>query len=217
MRILLVEDDSLIGSGVEAGLKQENFVVDWVRDGADASLALSTMKYSLIVLDLGLPKMSGEAILRSLRSTGDDTPVLLLTARGCAEDRIRGLNQGADDYVAKPFDLGELIARVRALIRRSQGRSADLIVYRNISVDLLSRRVEKDGDSVKLTLREFSLLVGLMTHTGATQSKTRLQDLLYGWDEEIESNAIEAHISNLRRKLGSELIKTVRGVGYIIE
>jgi two-component system response regulator QseB len=217
MRVLLVEDDDLIGYGVEAGLRQAGFTVDWARDGHHANLALSTTAYSLVVLDLGLPNVSGMEVLKRLRGANMDVPVLILTAKGTVADRVGGLEAGADDYLGKPFDLTELIARCRALLRRSQGRSVELIRYRNLTVNPVARNVAVDGETVGLTSREWAVLMQLLTHQGVPQSRARLEESLYGWQEEIESNAIEVHISNLRKKLGAMLIKTVRGVGYVVE
>ena len=217
MRILLVEDDDLIGYGVEAGLRQAGFTVDWARDGHHANLTLSTTAYSLVVLDLGLPNVSGMDVLKRLRSAHDDVPVLVLTAKTTVADRVGGLEAGADDYLGKPFDLTELIARCRALLRRSQGRSVELIHYRNLTVNPVARSVAVDGENVGLTSREWAVLMQLLTHQGIPQSRSRLEESLYGWQEEIESNAIEVHVSNLRKKLGALLIKTVRGVGYLME
>ncbi|WP_116135501.1 response regulator [Trinickia diaoshuihuensis] len=217
MRILLVEDDELIGSGVEISLRQAGYAVDWARDGREADLALATNQYALVVLDLGLPGRSGGELLKALRDARNDVPVLVLTARGTIADRVRGLDAGADDYLGKPFDLTELLARCRALVRRSQGRSVETIVWRDLSIDLIARSVMRGDTRVHLTSREWAVLVQLITHQGIPQSRADLEDSLYGWQEEIESNAIEVHMSKLRRKLGQELITTVRGVGYMIE
>jgi two-component system response regulator QseB len=217
MRILLVEDDDLIGSGVEAGLRQAAFTVDWARDGREAQLALGNTKYALVVLDLGLPKMSGEAILVWLRDCANDVPVLVLTARGNVVDRVGTLEAGADDYLGKPFDLSELVARCRALLRRSQGRSVEVIRYGDIAVDSASQTVLRNGARVPLTAREWAVLLQLLSHQGVPQSKSNLEESVYGWQEEIESNTIEVHVSNLRKKLGADLIKTVRGIGYLVD
>jgi len=217
MRILLVEDDDLIGSGVEAGLRQAGFTVDWARDGRKAMLALETTAYALVVLDLGLPLLSGNELLKWLRDAGNDVPVLVLTAKGTVADRVDGLEAGADDYLGKPFDLTELVARSRALLRRSQGRSVEVIRYRDLVVDPAGQTVLRDDARVPLTARELAVLVQLLTHQGVPQSKSRLEESLYGWQEEIESNAIEVHVSNLRKKLGADLITTVRGIGYVME
>lgn len=217
MRVLLVEDDDLIGSGVEAGLRQAGFTVDWAHDGRKANLALATTSYALVVLDLGLPVMSGTELLKWLRDCGKDVPVLVLTAKGNVADRVSGLEAGADDYLGKPFDLTELVARCRALLRRSQGRSVEVIRYRDMTVDPSAQTVVIADARVPLTSREWSILVQLITNQGIPQSRSRLEESLYGWQEEIESNAIEVHISNLRKKLGTSLIRTVRGIGYVVE
>jgi two-component system, OmpR family, response regulator QseB len=217
MRVLLVEDDDLIGCGVEAGLRQAGFTVDWTRDGHKAGLALDTTAYSLLILDLGLPRVSGMDLLKRLRDAGQDLPVLVLTARGTVADRVGGLEAGADDYLGKPFDLTELIARCRALLRRAQGRSVELIRYRDLSVNPAAQTVELCGARVPLTSREWAVLIQLLTHQGIPQSRSQLEESLYGWQEEIESNAIEVHVSNLRKKLGTTLIRTVRNIGYVME
>jgi two-component system, OmpR family, response regulator QseB len=217
MRTLLVEDDDLIGSGVDAGLRQAGFAVDWTRDGVEALLALRTMSYALVVLDLGLPRMSGNDVLAAIRQSGNDVPVIVLTAKGTVADKVIGLEAGADDYLGKPFDLTELVARCRALVRRSHGRSTETIEYRNLRVDPLSQTVTVDDIPVLLTAKEWAMLIHLLAHLGKPQSRARLEDSLYGWHSEIESNAIEVHISNLRKKLGADLIKTVRGFGYVMD
>jgi|ERR1700677_249180 two-component system response regulator QseB len=217
MRILLVEDDDLIGSGVEAGLHYAGFAVDWAQDGRKAKLALETTDYALVVLDLGLPGISGTELLKWSRASGMDVPVLVLTAKGTAADKVRGLEAGADDYLGKPFDLTEFIARCRALLRRSQGRSVEVLRYRALAVDPAAQTVFRDDVRVSLTAREWSVLLQLLTHQGVPQSRSRLEESLYGWHEEVESNAVEVHISNLRKKLGADLIKTVRGIGYVME
>ncbi len=217
MKILLVEDDDLIGSGLEISLGQAGYHVHWVRNGNDAAQALAANRYALLVLDLGLPGTSGAEILRALRSAGDDIPVLVLTARGTVADRVRGLDAGADDYLAKPFELSEVLARCRALVRRSQGRSQETIVWRDLSVDLVTRTVMRHAERVPLTIREWSILTQLVTHQGVPQTRERLEAHLYGWQDGVESNAIEVHVSNLRKKLGSDLIRTVRGVGYVMD
>jgi two-component system response regulator QseB len=217
MRVLLVEDDDLIGSGIEAGLRQAGFAVDWARDGRSADLALSTTEYELLILDLGLPKISGMDLLKGLRTRRNDIPILILTARDTPVDRVEGLSAGADDYLGKPFDLNELIARCRALLRRAHGRSVEEIQYRDLSVDPSALAVTRGGQRLALTSRECAVLVELLTHQGAVLSRARLEESLYGWQEEIESNAIEVHISNLRKKLGASLIRTVRGAGYVVE
>ena len=217
MRVLLVEDDRLIGSGVEDGLAEAGMAVDWAHDGKQAQLAMTTAPYDLVVLDLGLPHVSGTELLDWIRKRNDHTPVLVMTARDAVADRVSGLSAGADDYVGKPFDLTELIARCRALVRRSQGRGTDTIEYDSLIVDPDRLTVMRAGEHIALTSRECALLVELLANQGRPLSRARLQDSLYGWNEEIESNAIEVHVSNLRKKLGSRLIRTIRGIGYVIE
>lgn len=217
MRVLLVEDDELIGCGIEAALRQAGFTVDWARDGHEAGLALDTTRYALLVLDLGLPRVSGMQVLKDLRDAGNPVPVLVLTAKSTVVDRVGGLEAGADDYLSKPFDLIELIARCRALLRRAQGRSVELIRYRTLTVDPAAQTVELDATRVPLTSREWAVLLQLLTHQGIPQSRAQLEESLYGWQQEIESNAIEVHVSNLRKKLGASLIKTVRNIGYVME
>jgi two-component system response regulator QseB len=217
MRILLVEDDPLIGSGIEAGFSQAAFNVDWAKDGREATLALATTPYSLIILDLGLPKISGTEILKAIRQSRNDIPVLILTARDTPIERVAGLNNGADDYLGKPFDLHELVARCRALLRRAQGRSSEQIAYGDLLVDTAAHTITQDGESVSLGPREFALLARLLTHQGIPQSRERLEESLYGWKDGVESNAIEVHIYNLRKKLGADLIKNVRSIGYVVE
>ncbi len=216
MRLLLVEDDPILGNGIEAGLKQAGFAVDWARDGGAAQLALQTTEYELVVLDLGLPQISGMELLRRLRGRGSDLPVLLLTARDTVRDRVAGLEAGADDYLVKPFDLAELVARIRALSRRAHGRSTDAIRYRDLVLTPESLTVARGNQSITLSARECAILVDLLEHRGTALSRARLEESLYGWNEEVDSNAVEVHIHNLRKKLGSELIKTIRGVGYLI-
>lgn len=216
MRLLVVEDDALLGQGIEAGLKQAGFTVDRALDGRAAALALDAVDYELLVLDLGLPRMSGLDLLQGLRSKGRDIPVLILTARDTVQDRVAGLNTGADDYLIKPFDLAELVARIRALLRRAHGRSSAVIEYGKLRVDPASLQVMLDGQTIQLSARECAILVDLLEHKGIALSRARLEESLYGWNEEVESNAIEVHIHNLRKKLGDQLIKTIRGVGYLI-
>ncbi|MBK7249822.1 MAG: response regulator [Gammaproteobacteria bacterium] len=216
MRLLLVEDDPILGNGIEAGLRQAGFTVDWTRDGRSAQLALETTRYELVVLDLGLPRVSGMELLRQLRARGSDLPVLVLTARDTVRDRVSGLEAGADDYLIKPFDLSELVARIRALLRRAHGRSVDAIRYRDLVLRPESLTVTRGDETIALSGRECAILVELLDHQGTALSRARLEESLYGWHDEIESNAIEVHIHNLRRKLGSELIRTIRGVGYLV-
>jgi len=216
MRLLLVEDDPILGNGIEAGLRQAGFTVNWTRDGRSAQLALETTRYELVVLDLGLPRVSGMELLRQLRARGSDLPVLVLTARDTVRDRVSGLEAGADDYLIKPFDLSELVARIRALLRRAHGRSVDAIRYRDLVLRPESLTVTRGDETIALSGRECAILVELLDHQGTALSRARLEESLYGWHDEIESNAIEVHIHNLRRKLGSELIRTIRGVGYLV-
>jgi len=214
MRILLIEDDAMIGSAVRDGLVQAGFAVDWVTDGRAGELSLANGVYDLTVLDLGLPKKDGMAVLASLRAARNNVPVLVATARDTVADRIAGLEAGADDYVLKPFDLDELIARVRALIRRHAGSGSPLLRAGALSLDPVRRIVQRDGDTVELSAKEFAVLETLMRRPGAVISREKLEESIYGWGEEVGSNAIEVHLHHLRRKLGSESIKNVRGVGY---
>ena len=214
MRLLLAEDDPMIGSAVEQGLRDAGFAIDWVRDGDAAELALRSAAYALLVLDLGLARQDGLSLLRKMRTTGNDLPVLIVTARGAVADRVAGLNLGADDYLAKPFDLDELIARIRALLRRRAGRAHPELCLGTLVLDPLAREVRLDGVPVALGNREFALLEALFEKPGAVLTSEQLEDRLYGWGEEIASNAIEVHVHKLRRKLGAAWIRNVRGVGY---
>jgi DNA-binding response OmpR family regulator len=217
MRILLVEDDPLLGDGVRAGVGQDGYAVDWVQDGKSALAALEAERYDLVLLDLGLPRLSGLDVLASLRSRGNGVPVLILTARDQVADRVAGLDAGADDYLVKPFDLEELAARVRALTRRNAGRAEPMIRHGDIVLDPAAHSVTLGGNPVELSPREFGLLRELLENAGTVLSKARLEQSLYGWDQEVESNAVEVHIHHLRRKLGAKLIKTLRGIGYTVE
>ncbi len=217
MRILLVEDDESLGDGVRVGLAQERFTVDWVKDGREALAALESENYGLMILDLGLPRLSGIDLLKLIRNRGMTVPVIILTARDTVADRILGLDCGADDYVVKPFDLDELAARIRALTRRKMGRAEPLLVHDNIVLDPAAHKVTLEGEEVGLSPREFAVLRELMENTGIVLSRDRLEQSLYGWNEEVESNALEVHIHHLRRKLGTKLIRTIRGVGYVIQ
>jgi len=216
MRILLVEDDTMLGEGVQRGLRQQGHAVDWVRDGRAADLAVAGEPYDLVLLDLGLPLKGGLDVLRDLRRRGRHVPVLILTAQDPVGDRVAGLDAGADDYLVKPFDLDELAARVRALHRRSIGRAQPVLVHDRLTLDPAMHEVSLDGTPVALSAREFSLLHALLEHPGRPVSRARLEERLYGWGEEVESNAVEVHVHSLRRKLGAEWIKTLRGVGYVI-
>lgn len=217
MRILLVEDDALLGDGIRAGLKQAGFAVDWVTDGQAALLALSTGGHDLMVLDLGLPKITGLDVLRKLRAANNPLPVLLLTARDTVADRVSGLDAGADDYLIKPFDLDELVARLRALSRRASGQVSPILRHDEIVLDPAAHTVHQTGKLVELSAREFALLYELLRNRGRVQSREQLENRLYGWGEEVESNSVEVHIHHLRKKLGSDLIRTLRGVGYLID
>lgn len=214
MRLLVVEDDPMIGESLGRGLRNADFIVDWVRDGFAAELALHQGVYDLMLLDLGLPGKSGFQVLEQMRKQGNALPVLIVTARDMVEDRVLGLNLGADDYMVKPFDLNELTARIHAVMRRHGGRGSSSIRYGAISLDPVTHKVTLRGEEVDLSSREFSLLQALMTRPGAVLSASQLEDALYGWDEEVASNAVEVHIHHLRRKLGSKAIVNVRGVGY---
>lgn len=217
MRVLLVEDDVMLGKATVEGLKTA-FAVDWCESAEDASAALKATPYDLVIMDINLPGQSGLDLLKDLRGANDDRPVLFLTARDTVRQRIEGLNAGGDDYLVKPFDLDELIARSSALIRRSQGRASPEIVSGNISYDPGAKKVTQDGKTVKLSGRELAVLEILITHPGKVISKAQIEDHIYDWDSgDIESNTIEVHISALRRKLGKDLIETIRGVGYMIE
>ncbi len=217
MRILLVEDDQLLGDGVKNGLKQYGYTVDWLKDGEAARLALSSETFDLILLDIGLPKMSGLHLLQSIRREGINTPVLILTARESVEDRVKGLDSGADDYLKKPFDLGEVCARIRALVRRSSGRAETVIGYKNVVLDPAAHSVKVDGVELILPRREFALLQKLLENMGQVLSREQIAQSLYGWEEEVDSNALEVHIHNLRKKLNATYIRTIRGVGYMLE
>jgi two-component system response regulator QseB len=215
MRILLVEDDALLGDGLRTGLRQHGFQVDWVRDGHAAQRELRSGVYAACVLDLGLPQLDGMSVLAQVRGAGISTPVLVLTARDRVEDRVRGLDGGADDYVVKPVDLTELAARLRALVRRAHGRPQEWLQSLDVSLDPASRSVHRAGEPVILSTREFDLLQALLLNAGRVLSRDQLEQHLYSWGHEVDSNAVEVHIHHLRRKLGPDLIVTVRGVGYM--
>ena len=217
MRILLAEDDSLLGDGLRAGLRQLGFLVDWVRDGEAAERELRAQAYEAAVLDLGLPRKDGLNVLADIRRSGILTPVLVLTARDAVPDRIRGLDVGADDYVVKPVDLHELAARLRALVRRAHGQPQECLSAQDVVLDPASRSVRQAGEPVTLSTREFDLLQAFMLGADRVLSREQLEQQLYSWGQEVESNAIEVHIHNLRRKLGPALIHTVRGVGYMLQ
>lgn len=217
MRILLVEDDAMVGSAVRKGLVGAGFAVDWVRDGQAAELSAATAIYDLVVLDLGLPRKDGLSVLIALRAAGNRIPVLVATARDAVQDRIEGLNAGADDYLLKPFDLDELIARVHALLRRAAGTGSPVITVGTISLDPVARRVMQDGHEVELSAREFAILEALMRRSDGVMSRAELEEAVYDWDSSIGSNAVEVHLHKLRRKLGSHAIRNIRGVGYRVD
>lgn len=216
MRVLLAEDDAVLGDALRAGLRQAGFQVDWVRSGDIAERELRAQPYAAAVLDIGLPGLDGLQVLASARRAGVKLPVLLLTARDAVSDRIRGLDSGADDYVVKPVDLGELSARLRALIRRAHGTPDETLSARDVQLDPSTRTVLKGAEPVALSAREFDLLHTLMLSPGHVLSREQLEQRVYGWGQEVDSNAIEVHVHHLRRKLGSDLIQTVRGVGYAV-
>ncbi len=216
MRILLAEDDELLGSGLRTGLDQRGFQVDWVRDGVAAERELLDAQHQAAVLDIGLPRLDGLGVLQAVRARGVDTPVLVLTARDAVSQRIEGLNLGADDYVVKPVDLDELAARLHALVRRAHGKVQATLQVHDVVMDPVSRQVSRNGANVALSTREFDLLQALLLNAGRVLSREQLEQHLYRWGHEVESNAIEVHIHHLRRKIGSGLIETVRGVGYIV-
>ena len=217
MRLLLVEDDELLGDAVKIGLTQFGYVVDWLKDGDMAETVVKTESFDLIILDLGLPKRSGMMFLQSLRQSSNKTPVIILTARESVEDRIKGLDAGADDYMTKPFDLNELSARVRALIRRAQGRADPILQYGPITMDMAAHTVLLDKQPVNIARREFALLQKLLENKGQVLSREQLMQSIYSWDEEVDSNALEVHIHNLRKKLKANFIRTIRGIGYLVE
>lgn len=216
MRILLVEDDELLGDGLRAGLVQYGYTVDWLKDGLTADQALRTENFDVLVLDLGLPKLLGINVLQNLRSRGKTTPVIILTARESIEDRVKGLDSGADDYLIKPFDLDELCARLRALQRRSTTRAEPTLIHDNIELDPAAHTVQLNNEIVNVSRREFALLQKLLENAGRVLSREHLAQSLYGWGEDVDSNALEVHIHNLRKKFGQEFIHTIRGIGYMI-
>ena len=216
MRLLLAEDDRMIGASVVRGLKQDGFTVDWVEDGRAAELALADPVHDLVLLDLGLPRRDGLAVLASMRKRGDTRPVLILTARDAVAERVAGLDAGADDYLVKPFELTELAARIRALARRRTGRAEPVIVHGALEVRPATHEVRVAGQAVALSGREYALLEALVERPGAILSRAQLEEKLYGWDEEVDSNAVEVHLHRLRRKLGPDAIRNVRGVGWMI-
>jgi len=217
MYILLVEDDEILGDGLRHGLKQEGYVVDWLKDGIEAENALKDIDYDLCILDLGLPRKEGISILHSIRDRGVRTKVIILTAKDSKEDKLSGLNVGADDYMTKPFDLDELLARIRALHRRTTNVAKDTIVIQGISIDTNTHIVKHEGKEITLPKKEFQLLAKLAENMGKVLTKEKLTSHLYGLDEDIDSNVLEVHIHNIRKKLPSNIIRTIRGIGYIID
>jgi len=216
MRVLLVEDDLMVGEAVREGLKKHGLVVDWVTNGTAAESALTVHSHELLLLDLGLPKKSGLEVLQTLRAAGNNIPILILTARDGVADRIRGLDGGADDYLVKPFDLGELAARVRALARRRGGNASPLLTNGNLALDPSTREVSYRGNMYRLPSREFALLLALMERPGQIFSVRQLEERLYGWDDSVESNTVEVRVHHIRRRLGPDVIANVRGIGYMV-
>ena len=216
MRVLLVEDDTMIGESIRKGLQHEGYVVDWVQDGRSGEIAIDTEPYALVLLDLGLPRKDGLAVLAGLRGRKDRVPVLILTARDAVTDRIKGLDSGADDYLVKPFDLDELTARMRAVLRRHAGRAEPVLTHGALALNPVTHEVAHRGQPIPVSAREFALLQALLERPGAALSRAQLEERLYGWGEEVASNSVEVHVHNLRKKLGEGAIRTVRGVGYSI-
>jgi two-component system OmpR family response regulator len=216
MRLLLVEDDGMVGQAVREGLRQDGFSIDWVQDGTAAETALRTEPYDCLLLDLGLPKKSGLDVLRGLRARRNAIPVVVITARDAVPDRIAGLDAGADDYVVKPFDLEEVAARVRAVVRRRQGRGEPEIEHRGLVLKPATRQAEFRGAPLQLSRREFAVLEALAARPGSILSRQQLEQHVYGWGEEVESNAVEVFVHSIRKKLGPEYIVTVRGAGYMV-
>lgn len=214
MRIILVEDDRMIGESLRASLRQEGYAVDWVRDGRAADVALTTESFDLALVDLGLPGKSGFELLQGLRHRKNATPVIIITARDGVEDRIKGLDAGADDYVVKPFDFDELAARIRSALRRSAGHAEPEIELFGVRINPATKEVTREGHAVTLSAREYAIVLALSQRPGAILSRAQLEERIYGWGEEIESNAVEVHIHSLRRKLGADFIQNVRGIGY---
>lgn len=217
MRLLLIEDDTLLGDGIQAGLRQASYAVDWVTDGEAGDHALKSESYDAVILDLTLPKKDGLTLLKEWRIQRQTIPVLILTARDTINDKVIGLDSGADDYLVKPFDLDELNARLRALTRRQRGRATPCIEYGNLRLNPADHTLTRDGEPVLLSQREFAILQTFLENEGRILSRNRLEESLYGWDDMVESNAVEVHIHHLRKKLGKNLIRTVRGVGYMVQ
>ena len=217
MRVLLIEDDAMLGKAVQIGLEQQGHAVDWVQDGVAGEAAALASEHAVVLLDLGLPRQSGMQLLEKLRRGGYQRPVIIITSRDEIPERILGLDAGADDFLVKPFDLDELGARLRAAARRARGRAVAIVEHGTLKVDPASHSVRRGNATIALTTREFALLLQLLEHRGRVQSRTQLQDALYSWSNDIESNAVEVHVHHLRRKLGRELIRTVHGHGYMID
>ena len=216
MRVLVVEDDQMIAEAIRTALTQDGYTVEWIADGASAAAALATSSFDIVLLDLGLPRRSGLEVLREARQQGTTAPVIIITARDDVQSRVAGLDSGADDYVVKPFDLDELAARMRSVLRRGTGRGDPAIEHAGIRLDPVTHEVWRAGEPVTLSAREYAVLEALMLRPGAILSRAQLEDRLYGWGGEIESNAVEVYVHALRRKLGSDAIRTVRGVGYCV-
>jgi DNA-binding response OmpR family regulator len=216
MRVLLVEDDAMIAQGLQVALRQAGFTVDWTGDGMSAASALRSTTFDLVLLDLGLPGRDGLEVLQELRRRGAATPVIILTARDEIQERVNGLNAGADDYIVKPFDIDEVTARMRSVLRRVAGRGDTGIQHRDIRLDPVTRTVERNGVPVNLSAHESAVLEALLQRPGAVLSRAQLEDRLYGWDSQIGSNAVEVYVHGLRRKLGNDAIRTLRGVGYFV-
>ncbi|HEY2677585.1 MAG TPA: response regulator [Steroidobacteraceae bacterium] len=216
MRVLLIEDDGMIAQGLQTALRQGGFAVDWMRDGQSGAAALKSSTFDVVLLDLGLPQRDGIDVLRELRKRGNSTPVIILTARDEIQHRIAGLDAGADDYIVKPFDLDEVMARMRSVLRRAAGRGDPYIQHGEVRLNPVSRTVERSGVPITLSAHEYAVLEALLQRPGAVLSRAQLEDRLYGWDEQIGSNAVEVYVHGLRRKLGSDVIRTLRGVGYFV-
>jgi DNA-binding response OmpR family regulator len=216
MRVLVVEDDQMIAEAIRTALQQDGYTVEWIADGASAAAVLATSSFDIVLLDLGLPRRSGLEVLRAARRQGTTTPVIIITARDDVQSRVAGLDSGADDYLVKPFDLDELAARMRSVLRRGAGRGDSAIEHAGIRLDPATHEVSRAGEPVTLSAREYAVLEALMLRPGAILSRAQLEDRLYGWGAEIDSNAVEVYVHALRRKLGSDAIRTVRGVGYCV-
>lgn len=217
MRILLVEDDELLGSGIARHLELDGHAVDWIKNGSEVDAYLQAQPYSVVILDLGLPGKPGLEVLQAMRREHNPTPVLILTARDTSADKVQGLDSGADDYLVKPFDIDELNARLRALARRHAGRAEAVIRHGDITLDPAAHTVQRGGRHIELSPREFTILQRLLEHPGRVVSRAALEECLYSWDQEVDSNTVQVHIHHIRKKLGAEVIRTVRGVGYVID